>query len=112
MKPHQNQTKDPFKEKPGSKRKRVDKPWRFSYKIVDDSYISWRKEPMNEWIDQWYSGYSSVEHALQQLNKEMRSYFFIFKNRHMCKEIRLINKETGEIILLEVKDNEVIIKQS
>lgn len=113
MKQHKNTTKDPLRDRPGNKKERINKPWIFSYKVIDVAYLKlWHKEKIDEWYDQEYLWkYSSVEHALQQLNKEMRSYWFVSKNKHAGKEIRLLNKDTGEVVPLEVKNNEVIVKQ-
>lgn len=112
MKQHINSTKDKTKGKIISKKKHLHKPWIFSYKIIDVAYLPrWYKREINTWYEEPFSKYLSVGHALQQLNKNIRSYWIFSKNKYAGQEIRLINQDTNEVVELEVKNNEVIIKQ-
>jgi hypothetical protein len=114
MKAHKKSTKDLLRERKGNSGKnRQKKVWKFSYKVTDEKYISsWKKEKLNEWYDDIYSSFISVDHAIKQLNKQLRSYSFYMEYKLKGKEARLINKETGEIVLIEIINGEIIKSSS
>ena len=113
MKPHVNSTKDIFREKKGNVGyNRQKKVWKMSYKTIDESCRTWRKEKLNEWYDDEYYNYISIDHAIEQLNKRLRSYSFFLKNMLKGKEIKLINKETRETVPLGIVENEIVILKS
>lgn len=120
MRPNKKSTKDPDREKPVSKRKKVEKPWRVEYMIVDAHQFekhSWfrRKVDLNVWVVDEWGKYLSAEHAVRELNKLGRSYFndnrITEHWRFAGRKFRLVNTLTAAVINLEIGEREVYVKE-
>lgn len=111
MKAHKNSTKDPFREKKGNNGKnRHEKNWRLLYQITNASKIGFRREKLNTWYnDPLFSNFISIDHAISQLNKNMRSYPFLLR-RLEFKMLKLENKKTNENVAIEIRANEIVVK--
>lgn len=110
MQPKKHTVKKLFsKEKPGNrKNKKSDRPWVMQYKWLSEEHfrrLSWLQKYNPDWIT-YYDKYTDVDHALQQLSKELRSFF---KEKFAGREIRLYNKDTGEILPLCVRGTKMLI---
>lgn len=121
MKSYARGTKDPEREKTFNKKKRVAKPWRLEFKVVNGQEMneySWRKYtgPEKVWITDSWEKFISVEHALRELNKITRTYYgdqkrpIKFHWRFAGKELRLVNKETEEIVDLIIGEDSIYAK--
>jgi len=90
--------------------RKVIKPWIMQYKWFSADFAkkhSFSRNPSLDWITH-FGTYKDTEHALQMLNKELRSYVWE-KQRYNDRASRLYNKNTGEILPLTVEDNKVKI---
>ena len=130
MKPHKNITKDPNREVKGNRNK-PNKPWQLEYRITDTTYFDelklhyssflYRDVEFNVWKKYYFSSkYITPAHAIQQLNKEARTYWtkpwdkdkvniqelWPFKG----KEFRLVNLSTGDIRDIEIDNAEIKLK--
>lgn len=100
-----------------SKRK-VDKTWILYARVVDMKILeanSWfTKSFSTEWTKDSWNKFNTVELALRELNKIGRTYARENPFKHHWKfagrEFKLVNKESGEEILLDITDKEVILK--
>jgi hypothetical protein len=91
--------------------RKVLKPWIMQYKWFSVEFAkknSFSRNPSLDWITH-YDKYKDLEHALQMLNKELRSYVWV-RQKWNDRANRLYNKNTGEILSLVVQDNKVIIQ--
>jgi hypothetical protein len=89
--------------------KKTTKPWvmQFSWSSAEAfRKYSWMRKYQEGWQDH-YDKYIDVEHALQMLNKEMRSWWH---NKYQGRALRLYNKQTREAILLKVEDKSIKIE--
>ncbi len=91
--------------------KKVLRPWIMQYKWFSAEFAkkhTFARDPSLDWMTH-YGSYKDTEHALQQLNKELRSFKWIAQ-QYNDRASRLYNKNTKEILDLIVEDNKVKIK--
>lgn len=112
MRPYKKPKSD--REIPGGNHKKTNRPWKLQRMWMQDAPPStkfmWSGYGMgtgNAWVT-YYSKYLSIEHALQQLNKDLRAVYM--KHLFAEKNLRLYNTETKEVIELELKDNKIVVK--
>lgn len=90
--------------------KKLNKPWVMQYKW--NSTEDWDKHSWMKWggyKEDWqdhYDKYMNIDHALQMLNKEMRSYS---REKWAGRTIRLFNKEANQIQELIIVNNKLIL---
>lgn len=91
--------------------KKIERPWIMEYKwLSEESFRKnqpWIRRYNADWITH-YDKYTDIEHALQMLNKELRSYKWVAQ-QWRDRSSRLYNKKTGEILPLIVQDNKIVI---
>lgn len=112
MKKHVKTTKDPEAPKTLNVRKRAAKLWIKEYKInAGEDLTCWgyKGKNYNTWYQEIFSKYMSVEHALQQINKDTRNYPDKPDWRIKGKTFRLVNLDTDECVYLEFNGKELIV---
>lgn len=103
--------------------RKMNKPWCLEYFIEDESFMNTNSfytnaKKVGEWTkDSWLDKLVSVDDALRQLNKIARGSQAFgkiqpirFNWRFAGKKFRLVNKDTKEIVYLELTDREIILK--
>lgn len=91
--------------------RKTERPWVLQYKWFSEECFrkhSWLRNYNPNWIDHC-DKYVDTDHALQMLNKELRSYKWMTQ-QWRDRASRLYNKKTGEILPLEVQDDKVKIQ--
>lgn len=114
MKKHVKTTKDPLKEKNMSKRTPSPKPWVLEHMITESADMTrwgFKGKEKGVWYPENYSKYMSLEHALQQINKDSRNFPDTPDWRWRDREFRLVNKDTDEIVYLQFNGKEQEIKK-
>jgi hypothetical protein len=108
-------TKDPLRERTGNKKKPSPKPWVREYQIIKGTDLNqwgFKGKEYDTWYpDYWYK-YMSVEHALQQMNKDCRNFQDAPDWRIRGKEFRVINTDTDQIVYLQFNGKEMEIKNA
>lgn len=92
--------------------KKIERPWIMQYMWLSERAFKKNQPWVRRYDPNWqthYDKYTDTEHALQMLNKELRSHSWV-KQQWNDRVSRLYNKTTGEILALTVQDNKVIIK--
>jgi len=98
--------------------KKKDKIWMLERKWISQEAMNsrhrhilwhWRMPQDLLWSQTRYATYMSPEHAIEQMNKALRSFI---SEEYFGVEMRLVNKITGEIINLQIKDNKVVLCQN
>jgi len=90
--------------------KKIAKPWVMQFKWHSEEAFrknSWFTSYNPDWITH-YDKYLDTEHALQMLNRDLRSFSWMTQ-QWRDRDSRLFNKITGEILPLEVQDKKVRI---
>lgn len=115
MKKHVKTTKDPDGPKTMNVRKPASKPWMREYMINEGEDLNqwgYKGKTYNTWYEEIWSKYMSVEHALQQMNKDTRNFPDKPDWRIKGKQFRLVNKNTDEYVYLEFTGKELVAKSN
>lgn len=89
--------------------KKVSKPWVMQYSWMSKAFFdkySWMGKYTPDWQNH-YDKYIDSDHALQMLNKEMRSWW---RDKYQGRALRLYNRETGETLPLTLGDKSIKIE--
>jgi hypothetical protein len=90
------------REKVGNRKgKVVEKPWVLQYKWNSEEDMIKHWLPFATYVAGWqdsYEKYIDRDHAVQQVNKELRSYFSKFPGRSW----RIFNKKTKEVVYVSI----------
>lgn len=112
MKKHVKTTKNPDAPKTMNVKKHAAKPWMLEYKIKAGTDLTqWGMKDKNytTWYQNVWYKYMSVEHALQQLNKDCRHFEDAPDWRIKDRELRLFNTSTNELVYLTFTGKELIV---
>lgn len=118
MKPSKKADRKPEEvEKTGNVKKKLAKPWRIEYMIMDEKLLdtySWFRNTreIGVWLVDPWEKYLSLEHGLKEINKKARSGRFkeqpLKEHWHFAgRDFRLTNIETGQSIALVLGEREI-----